>query len=269
MNRYRHFDNEFDSNQGNSAAILPDIEIEEPFPFEFNPQLSPYSPKLNRFKQCLARRTTLERILCYLLIFLIILFSILIAISISYYKKTLAQSSSSLCLTPTCIEVSHAIHSGMNHSVDPCEDFHQFVCGRWIQNNLIPKGYSSWSTTQEISQKNMIILKNLLEQTSMNSLTIDAEKEAIKYYQSCLNITELEILSTRPLKTYFESQLNITFEQWIHINENQTYVDLFIRLLKFFSSKYTLAFLFPIKIDADEKNSTWNNIYVKHENIFQ
>ena len=261
MSRYRHFDNEFDTNQGNSAAILPDIEIEDPFPFDFNPQLSPYSPKSSRLKQCLARRTILERFLCYFLIFLAVFFSILIAIGVSYYKKTV--TSSSICLTPTCIEVSHVIHSGMNHSVDPCEDFHQFVCGRWIQNNLIPKGYSSWSTTQDLSEKNMIILKNLLEQTPTAAL-VDAEKEAIKYYQSCLNLTELESLALQPLKNYFQDQLNITFEQWIHLNQNQTYPDLFIRLLKFFSSNYTLAFLLPIKIDTDEKNSTWNNIYVNH-----
>lgn len=259
MNRYRHFDNEFDSTQANSAAILPEIEIEEPFPFELNPQLGSYSPKTNRLKQCFARRTTLERFFLYFLPILLLMFLIYILISFSYYKKNL---NSSLCLSPACIEVSHLIHSGMNQSVDPCEDFHQFVCGRWIQTNLIPRGYSSWSTTLELSQKNMIILKNLLEQTPISSVA-HAEQEAIKYYQSCLNITGLESLSMEPLKNYFNNQLNFTLDQWIHISQNQTWTELFVRLLKLFSKEYTFAFVFPIKIDADEKNSTWNNIYVR------
>jgi hypothetical protein len=260
MNRYRHFDNEFDINNSNSAAILPEIEIEDPFPFEFNPQLHPSSSKLNKFQIFFLRRTCLERYLFYTIILLLIILFILILIFLSYHKK---MSMNSLCLTPTCIEISHALSSGMNQSVDPCEDFHEFVCGRWIRTNIIPKGYSSWSTARELIKKNLILLKNLLEQTSISSV-ITAEQEAMKFYQSCMNLTELERLNIQPLEKYFQENLNFTLKQWIDMEKNQTWEKLFVSLIKTFSKNYTIAFVLPIKIQADEKNSTWNNIYVRY-----
>jgi uncharacterized protein (UPF0333 family) len=258
MNRYRHFDEELGFNNGNSAAILPEIDIDEPSAIEINPQLRTYPSNTSRFKLFFLRRTNLERYLFYTVILLLIVLSLFIAISHLYHTKT---SIYTLCLTPTCIEISHSYASGMNQSVDPCEDFYEFVCGRWIRTNIIPKGYSSWSTIRELSAKNSIILKNLLEQTSISSLFY-AEQEAIKYYQSCMNITELEHFGNQPLETYFQNQFNFTIEQWIHINQNQTWQKLFIDLNKILSIKYIYSFVLPIKIEADEKNSTWNNIYV-------
>jgi hypothetical protein len=258
MSRYRHFDDELDLNNGNSAAILPEIEIDEPFPFEINPQLHAYPSNVNKFKIFFLRRTYLERYLFYTIILLLIVLFLVIIISLLYHKKT---SIYSLCLTPSCIEISHAFSSGMNQSVDPCDDFYEFVCGRWIRTNIIPKGYSSWSTIRELAEKGLILLKNLLEQTPISSLFY-AEQEAIKYYQSCMNITELESLANQPLENYFQNQLNFTLKQWIQMNQSQTWQQLFIDLTKIYSMKYISSLVLPIKIETDEKNSTWNNIYV-------
>jgi hypothetical protein len=46
------------------------------------------------------------------------------------------------------------------------------------------------------------------------------------------------------------------------MNQSQTWQQLFIDLTKIYSIKYISSFVLPIKIEADEKNSTWNNIYV-------
>jgi len=260
MNRYLHFDDEFDSNNTNSSAILPDIEIDEPFPFELNPQLHHYSPKSNRFKKFFYRRTRLECFLFFLVILLLLVLFIIIIYTLYYYKN---NSINSLCLTPTCIEVSHSLSSGINQSVDPCEDFYEFACSRWIRTNVIPKGYSSWSTISELSKKNLILLKNILEQTSISSL-VYVEQEVIKYYRSCINQTEIEHLNIQPLENYFQYNLNFTLNQWINIDKTQTYQQLFISLTKILSIKYKTSFILPIDIGADEKNSTWNNIYVSY-----
>jgi hypothetical protein len=259
MNFYRHFDNEFDSTNTNSAAILSAIEIDEQASSDLIPQLRTYPSNFNKLKIFFLRRTSLERYLFFLIILLLIILFLIIIIFLYYHKQ---NSTNSLCLTPSCIEVSYSLFSGMNQSVDPCEDFHEFTCGRWIRTNIIPKGHSSWSVGKELTQKNMIILKNILEQTSISTLFY-AEQEAIKYYQSCMNLTELDRLNIQPLEKYFQNNLNFTLTQWIDLDKNQTWQELFIYLTKIFSTKYLYSFVFPIKIEPDEKNSTWNNIHVK------
>lgn len=258
MHRYRHFDDELESQNPTSPAILPEIEIDDPFQLEFSPRLQDYSSNSNKFKYFFSRRTRLELCLFLLIILLLIVLFTLTTISLHYPKS---NSLNSICLTPSCIQVSYAISSGMNQSVDPCEDFHEFVCGRWIQNNIIPKGHSTWSITKELTEKNMIILKSILEQTSI-SLLFKAEQEAIKYYQSCMNITELERLQIQPLEEFFQDDLDFTLKKWIDLDKNQTWQELFVNLTKTISTKYDFSYILPISINSDEKNSTWNNIHV-------
>src|ERR1700722_10208211 len=101
MNRYQRFQDEIDLTNTNSAAILPEIEIEEPLRVEFNPQHHTYSSNINKLKLFFLRRTHLERYLFILIILLLFILFIIIIISLSYYKK---YSVNSLCLTSACIE---------------------------------------------------------------------------------------------------------------------------------------------------------------------
>lgn len=182
----------------------------------------------------------------------------MIIISLSYQKKF---STNSLCLSPACIEHSHAISSTMNQSIDPCDDFYGFVCGRWKQINIIPKGHSSWSVTSELMKQNSIRLKNLLEQSSTSSIT-NIEQQAMNYYQSCLNRSEIDRLGIQPLKDFFQTNLNFSLDQWIHISKTQTWQNLFIQLTTYFAKNLATSYALPITVSADEKNSSWNNVYI-------
>ena len=255
MNRYRHFDDEIHSSNLNNSAILPEIEIDEPDQVEFQALRSNHSSKSRFLRTFFWQRTWLER--CLLLAVVCLSIALLVFAFLSQRRPVSAQA---ICLTPACIELSHSISATMNRAADPCDDFYEFVCGRWPQANVIPQGHASWSMMKVLSQKNLVILKNILERES--NFEILAEQEAKKYYQSCMNLTELERLNIQPLERLFQVNLNWTLTQWIQLDRNQTYQQLFVELTKQILINYEFSNVLPVSINPDEKNSTWYNIHV-------
>lgn len=47
------------------------------------------------------------------------------------------------------------LKSGINKNVNPCNNFYEYVCGKWAENNKNPDGYGTWDT-HKITQYNII-----------------------------------------------------------------------------------------------------------------
>jgi len=43
--------------------------------------------------------------------------------------------------------------ASVNESVDPCEDFYEFSCGKWVSNNQIPDDLTSYGHFSELREK--------------------------------------------------------------------------------------------------------------------
>ena len=53
--------------------------------------------------------------------------------------------------------------SDRDSSADPGTDFYRYANGGWLDANPIPAGYGAWGSFEEVSRRNEIELRALLE----------------------------------------------------------------------------------------------------------
>ena len=55
-------------------------------------------------------------------------------------EKSRNSSDSGTCMTADCVALSNQILQSLDETVDPCQDFYQFVCNKFDQMAIIPDG---------------------------------------------------------------------------------------------------------------------------------
>ncbi|KAJ3025937.1 UNVERIFIED_CONTAM: Peptidase M13, partial [Siphonaria sp. JEL0065] len=121
------------------------------------------------------------------------------------------QSWSQLCTTRDCISSANGLFTGMDESLDPCDDFYAFACNNWIENNPIPDFSLGISTFSKMVAKNTKILKSIVTSDYKPDLSLDPSDAALDksaftnlqfVYRSCANRTIIKARGLTPLRGY-------------------------------------------------------------------
>jgi putative endopeptidase len=83
-----------------------------------------------------------------------------------------------------------------------CRDFFQYADGGWLKSNPIPPAYSRWSLDDEISERNLSILKDILQNAAARP-DAPAGSSAQKigdFYAAAMDETGIEKAGLAPLK---------------------------------------------------------------------
>ena len=89
----------------------------------------------------------------------------------------------------------------IDKSVDPCMDFYQYACGNWIKNTQIPPDRPDMDSFGEVEERNLLVLRDILEKASKGGAERDAIDQKIgDYYGACMDESAVEAKGITPLK---------------------------------------------------------------------
>lgn len=117
------------------------------------------------------------------------------------------------------------------------KDYDQFVNENWYNTTSLPKGYSKWGTFNIIMEDNIIKLKDILENTNNNNLSL--------LYYNGLNTCEMDKYNIVPIKNLLIRIINMNDKESI------------FKLLGKLERKGIQSILFSFFSDQDSKNSKW------------
>lgn len=164
------------------------------------------------------------------------------------------------CLEPECIHAASNILRSVDFTVDPCQDFYNFSCNKWIEENPIPSGKPMWGSFGILEQQNQLAIKNVLDKP-MEEHKSKAEQKAKAYYDSCLDTDDLiEKKGAEPLMKHL-----ILVGGW-NVTRDQSKFNISAwtlqNALQQLQNRYNMGGLFNWAVEEDDKNSSRNILVI-------
>ena len=95
-------------------------------------------------------------------------------------------------------DLATIVRSNMDSSANPCNDFFQYSCGGWLDNNRVPQsGDHKLDRFLQVTISNIKSLRDSIERGDDSN--IPAVQLAKKFYDSCMNTEMIESRGARPL----------------------------------------------------------------------
>ncbi|MGH9501035.1 MAG: M13 family metallopeptidase [Terriglobales bacterium] len=96
--------------------------------------------------------------------------------------------------------LEHFSPDQVDRTLDPCSDFFQYSCSKWIKANPIPADQAAAGTSTKLFVWNTAAVRSTLEEAANASNRTPVEQQAGDYYAACMDEATLNKRGIEPLK---------------------------------------------------------------------
>ena len=84
----------------------------------------------------------------------------------SLFTFIVFAATSAIAQKPSDIDLDHFDLKSVDKSIDPCSDFYQYSCKKWLDSNPIPGDQPAWSHGSKLGLWNQNVLREVLDKSS-------------------------------------------------------------------------------------------------------
>ncbi len=93
----------------------------------------------------------------------------------------------------------------MDETADPCDDFYQYANGSWFDRNPIPDEYGVWTISNEMRDRNNVLLREILEDAAKAGAPKGTNKQKVgDFWTSAMDTEAIEKAGATPLAADLE-----------------------------------------------------------------
>ncbi|VVC39613.1 Hypothetical protein CINCED_3A004548 [Cinara cedri] len=199
------------------------------------------------------------------LVILLITVVVISIIGILWYASIIdskaVNQNPKTCTTESCLKSATLYAESMNRSVDPCEDFYQFACGRYGNRHRIPKTSHSNNRFYEVKTGMLMSISDFMEKEDFDDDPY-ALSQARLLYRSCTATDEMDAAGIQKM-FQFLNQIGLPYLGFTQNNsssgqtDSSTNISLILANVK---KQLNIDYLFSTRVAPYSKNRTLNKI---------
>ncbi|KAF5284875.1 hypothetical protein FQA39_LY16925 [Lamprigera yunnana] len=184
--------------------------------------------------------------------FVLATLAVALIIHIKFFRNVCPDD---VCHSPECVKISSQISNYMNPSINPCDNFYQFVCGSFIKDSEINDYVREVSATTLHDEKINSELKSIFEDT-IDHNEIKSFVLTKSYYKVCMDTGSVEENEVKIMHDHLEK-----VGGWPVLEDrlwNSKNFDWFYYIYNFRQLGLTVDYILQLSVGHDYKNTTFH-----------